>query len=85
MEVAVRALQAMGAARIVVAAPVGAPEACNRIAAVADQVVCLIQPMHFAAVGQWYDTFDQTGDAEVRDLLAAAARHPPAGSRGSSC
>ncbi len=85
MEAAVRALQAMGAARIVVAAPVGAPEACNRIAAVADQVVCLIQPMHFAAVGQWYDTFDQTGDAEVRDLLAAAARHPPAGSRGSSC
>jgi len=85
MEAAVRALQSMGAARIVVAVPVGAPEACDRIAAVADQVVCLVQPMHFASVGQWYDTFDQTQDAEVRTLLADAARPRPDGSREPSC
>jgi predicted phosphoribosyltransferase len=85
MEAAVRALRSIGAARIVVAVPVGAPEACNRIAAAADQVICLIQPRHFASVGQWYDTFDQTADEEVTSLLAQAARRRPASPRGSSC
>jgi len=85
MEAAVRALQSMGAARIVVGVPVGAPDACDRIAAAADQVVCLVQPMHFASVGQWYDEFDQTQDAEVRNLLAEAARRRPASTCGPSC
>lgn len=74
MEAAVRALQVMGAAQIVVAVPVGAPEACERIAATVDQVVCLVRPIRFSSVGQWYDSFDQTDDDEVRALLAEAAR-----------
>jgi putative phosphoribosyl transferase len=85
MEAAVHALRAMGAARVVVAVPVGAPDACSRIAAAADEVVCLIQPMHFASVGQWYDTFDQTEDAEVRGLLGDASRRLGASSGGASC
>jgi len=72
MEAAVRALQALGARRVVVAVPVASPEARDRIAAVADEVVCLAAPMFFSAVGQWYRDFGQTSDAEVRDLLAKA-------------
>jgi predicted phosphoribosyltransferase len=72
MEAAVRALRALGAARVVVAVPVASPEARNRIAAVADEVVCLAAPMFFSAVGQWYADFGQTEDAEVQDLLARA-------------
>lgn len=72
MEAAVRALQTLGARRVVVAVPVASPEARDRIAAVADEVVCLATPAHFSAVGQWYRDFAQTSDAEVRRLLARA-------------
>ncbi len=72
MEAAVRALKALGARHVVVAVPVASPDARDRIAAVADEVVCLAAPMLFSAVGQWYRDFGQTSDAEVSDLLAKA-------------
>jgi predicted phosphoribosyltransferase len=34
-----------------------------------DEVVCVATPEPFRAVGVWYQVFDQTTDAEVRDLL----------------
>jgi len=73
MEAAVRALRKLGAARVVVAVPVSAVEARDRIAAVADEVVCLSAPEWFSAVGQWYRDFGQTEDAEVSELLEQAA------------
>ena len=72
MEAAVRSLRALGARRVVVAVPVASAEAKERIAEVADEVVCLATPMSFSAVGQWYADFGQTEDAEVRELLARA-------------
>lgn len=72
MIAAVRALRQAGAASIVVAVPVGPPESCARLAELADRVVCLEQPRWFRAVGEWYDDFGQTDDAEVAMLLAAA-------------
>jgi predicted phosphoribosyltransferase len=73
MEAAVRALRLLEARRVVVAAPVASPEARDRRAAVADEVVCLQAPEYFSAVGQWYANFDQTTDEEVRRLLADQA------------
>ena len=70
MEAAVRALRSLDAERIVVAVPVASIEARERIAAVADEVLCLQTPSFFNAVGQWYERFDQTEDQEVRELLA---------------
>lgn len=72
MEAAVRALRALGTLAVVVAVPVAAREARTRIAAVADEVVCLATPMLFSSVGQWYRDFGQTSDEEVRELLARA-------------
>jgi putative phosphoribosyl transferase len=72
MEAAVQALRAIRAKRVVVAVPVASVQARDRIAAVADEVVCLEMPPYFSAVGQWYRNFDQTSDAEVEDLLAKA-------------
>jgi putative phosphoribosyl transferase len=69
MEAAIVALRQRKPARIVVAVPVGAPETCQRLAAVADDVVCASTPEPFQAVGLWYDEFDQTSDEEVIDLL----------------
>ena len=71
MEAAVRACRAGGAARVVVAVPVGAPDSVARVTLLADAVVCLQQPAGFAAVGQWYREFDQLEDEDVRKVLAA--------------
>ena len=77
MEAAVLALRTLGAARVVVAVPVASVEARQRIAALADEVVCLEAPRYFSAVGQWYRDFDQTSDAEVSQLLAGSWERAP--------
>jgi erythromycin esterase-like protein/adenine/guanine phosphoribosyltransferase-like PRPP-binding protein len=74
MEAAIVALRELKPAQIVVAAPVGSPDTCARLAKLADAVVCPSQPEPFDAVGLWYEDFGQTSDAEVRDLLATAGR-----------
>ena len=73
MRAAVAALRAEGPKEIVVAVPVGAPETCSAMAQLADDVVCLMTPEPFYAVGLWYENFDQTDDDEVHDLLERAA------------
>jgi putative phosphoribosyl transferase len=75
MEAAVRALRKLGAKRVIVAVPVASVEARDRIAELADEVVCLSAPAWFSAVGQWYRDFGQTEDAEVSELLERAAAH----------
>lgn len=72
MKAAVQALRLARPRRVVVAVPVGAPETCAELAAVADEVVCLHAPRRFLAVGQWYDDFTQTSDEEIARLLAGA-------------
>ena len=74
MRAAVKALRQCGAAKIVVAVPVGPPETCREIEEEADQTICLSTPDFFQAVGQYYEDFSQTSDDEVRDLLARAAK-----------
>lgn len=74
VEVALR----LGAARVVLAVPVGAPETVRDLMEVADEVVCLEQPPDFRAVGSWYDDFAQVGDDEVVSLLAGAGGGGPA-------
>lgn len=72
MQAAVEVARRLGAAQVIVAVPVGAPEACERLAQRADRVVCLFQPDAFVAVGYWYRDFAQTDDAEVIRLLRLA-------------
>jgi putative phosphoribosyl transferase len=73
MRAAVEALRKHGVAKIVVAAPVGAPETCREFENEVDEIVCAIAPPYFQAVGQYYEDFSQTSDEEVRELLARAA------------
>ncbi|WP_447980054.1 phosphoribosyltransferase [Candidatus Nitrospira bockiana] len=73
MRAAVSALKRRGPARIVVAVPVGAEEACHELRAEADEVVCAATPSPFFGVGAWYEDFAQTTDDEVRELLERAA------------
>ena len=74
MRAAVAALRKRGVAKIVVAAPVGAPDTCRELEQEADETICAIAPEFFQAVGQYYEDFSQTSDEEVRELLARAAQ-----------
>jgi predicted phosphoribosyltransferase len=74
MQAAVHALRALTPQRIVVAVPVASRDACETMARVADEVVCVLTPERFYAVGQWYDNFSQITDDEVRALLERAAQ-----------
>jgi putative phosphoribosyl transferase len=76
MRAAAAALRQQGAAKIIVAVPVGAPITCHEIKSVADEVICLQTPGSFMGVGQYYEDFSQTTDEEVRELLAASASKP---------
>jgi predicted phosphoribosyltransferase len=69
MHAAVRALRQRQPARIVVAVPTAAAEACEALETEADDVVCAVTPEPFYSVGLWYDDFEQTTDDEVRALL----------------
>ena len=73
MRAAVKALRQRGAAKIVVAVPVGPLDTCKEFEEEADEVVCASAPEFFQAVGQYYEDFSQTSDEEVRQLLASAA------------
>jgi putative phosphoribosyl transferase len=74
MRAAVAALRQRGAAKIVVAVPVGAPETCRELEELVDEIICGITPTFFQAVGQYYQDFSQTNDDEVRELLSRAAQ-----------
>jgi erythromycin esterase-like protein/predicted phosphoribosyltransferase len=76
MEAAVVALRQQKPARIVIGAPVGARETCQRLRRLADDVVCVSTPDPFDAVGLWYEEFGQTEDAEVVRLLALTPQTP---------
>ena len=76
MRAAAHAVRARRPARTVVAVPVGAPQTCAELSAVADEVICVRMPEPFSAVGQWYLNFEQTSDEEVRDLLQKSSAIP---------
>ena len=81
MRAAITALRKQQTARIVAAVPVAPRHVCEEFREVADEVVCLLTPEYFVAVGQWYEDFSQTTDDEVRDLLARAEREHAGGVR----
>jgi len=72
MLAAVETVRSQNPARIIVAVPVAARDACARLGPKIDDLVCLYVPQSFNAVGEWYDDFNQTDDQEVIELLDKA-------------
>jgi putative phosphoribosyl transferase len=62
-------LTRQGAARVVVAVPVGPPDTIAAMAGHASEIVVVEVPAWFSAVGQFYNEFGQTTDEEVIELL----------------
>ncbi len=77
---AVRSLRRRGAARVILAVPVAAPESAQALREEADEVVSVETPADLWAVGYWYEDFNPTSDEEVTSLLAAAGRATTLGS-----
>jgi putative phosphoribosyl transferase len=80
MRAAAQAVRRQGPARIIVAVPTAARETVSALRAEVDEVVCLMTPEPFYAVGVWYEDFTQTSDEEVRSLLESASQRPGPGS-----
>lgn len=62
---ALRFLRSRRPGRLILAVPVSAANAAAAMRDEADDFVCLYQPKHFYAVGEWYDDFGQVSDHEV--------------------
>jgi len=68
--VAAHVARARGASRVVIAVPVAPAEAVESLRSAADEVIVLVAPQRFGAVGQWYVDFVPTSNDEVTRLLA---------------
>jgi putative phosphoribosyl transferase len=57
--------------RLIVAVPVAPLESSilEKLNQIADKVIVIFTPYDFAAVGQFYEHFDQVGDKEVKEIM----------------
>lgn len=69
---AIQVARAMGACRVIIAVPVAPADTVAALRREADDVAVLLVPPRFHAVGEWYDDFSQTSDAEVLAALSPA-------------
>jgi putative phosphoribosyl transferase len=74
MRAALRGLRQRKPARLVLAVPVAPPETIDALRAEVDDVVCLMQPASFGAIGYFYIDFHQLTDDEVIALMRQATR-----------
>jgi putative phosphoribosyl transferase len=71
---ALKGLSRARPARLVLAVPVAPADTIERLRTEADEVICLMTPEPFYAVGEHYDDFRQTSDREVTTLLDESQR-----------
>lgn len=74
MRAAIEGVKRLGAARIIVAAGVAPLSTYMILRAEVDDVVCLLTPRDFRAVGIFYEEFPQLGDEDVCRFLEDAWR-----------
>jgi predicted phosphoribosyltransferase len=76
----IAALQSVKARRpreVIVAVPVAPPDSLAEAGRWCDDMVCLLCPEEFQAVGQFYEDFRLVEDEQVVELLRQAADPPP--------
>ncbi|MFQ5859048.1 MAG: phosphoribosyltransferase [Anaerolineae bacterium] len=69
-----QALRKGNPGRLILAVPVGPPQTIEELRSLADEVVVLATPEPFWAVGRFYQSFEQTTDEQVVELLEAASQ-----------
>ena len=73
MVAALHAVRALQPARLICAVPVASPHGIDLVRPLADEVVCLMAPTEFSAVGQFYRTFEQVEDEQATRWLSESA------------
>ena len=73
MIAALETIRAQKPKEVIVAVPVAPPERLHEVREHCDDVVCLLTPRSFWAIGQFYEDFSQVGDDEVITLLRSFA------------
>jgi putative phosphoribosyl transferase len=76
MHAAVTALQQHQPQKIIMATPVASSQAIKQLETQVDEIMCLVVPENFRAVGFWYEDFKPTTDQEVCDLLSQTSQQP---------
>ncbi|WP_370873278.1 phosphoribosyltransferase [Hydrogenophaga sp.] len=76
LRAALRALRRRHPAHLIVAVPVGPHAEIASLSDEVDQVICLVEPRPFHAIGLHYLDFHQLDDAEVCAALASTAAPP---------
>jgi predicted phosphoribosyltransferase len=72
MIAALQVILAQDPLELIVAVPVAASDRLAEVSRWCDEVVCLLTPAEFWAVGQFYEDFAQVEDEQVVELLRAA-------------
>ncbi len=76
---ALHCVKARRPSEVIVAVPVSPPDSLAEARRWCDDVVCLLCPEDFQAVGQFYQDFRPVEDEQVVELLRQAAADPPPG------
>jgi putative phosphoribosyl transferase len=69
---ACRVARARGADRVILAVAVAPSDWITRCGDVADRLIAVATPANFSSVGEWYQDFSPTTDAEVIEILRRA-------------
>jgi putative phosphoribosyl transferase len=72
VEAAIRTVRQWGAARVIIAVPVAPRATAARLRHLVDELVVLDTPEILFTVGEFYKTFGQVEDEEIRTILAEA-------------
>ena len=77
MVAALHVVKAQEPHKLIVAVPVASPDRLQAVRRLCDEVVCLLKPSSFWAIGQFFEDFSQVEDDQVVNLLRAfgPARH----------
>lgn len=74
MEAAIRSVRRRGPSRVIAAMAVAPPSVVDRLRVVADEVICLLTPAYFFAVGGFFEDFSEVSDEEAARALEASTR-----------
>lgn len=74
MKAVLKALARSKPRKLVLAVPVAPQDSLDDLSGDADEIVCLVTPESFFAVGMYYRDFEQTSDEEVVELLRRSRR-----------
>jgi putative phosphoribosyl transferase len=69
LKMAITVAKNLGAKKVVIAVPVGSPQAIGMLRQESDDIICPLQPKVFHAIGQFYQDFSQVPTEVAKEML----------------